>query len=266
MGCLSVTVNSLPGLVIISGDGSICQGDTATYTALATNATSYTWKLPDGWIINSGQGTASVSITAGSNSGRVYATPSNSCGDGSSQYFAVIVNVHPDMPAKIYGETNPELYRTYEYSVEIVAGADNYLWQVKEGNLVNKRSQAIVTWNALGTQQLSVNSENECGESASAVLLVDVQPTYVEPITGDNTKVYPNPSTGILTIKLRSGSNQCIRVSLTDITGHQVYIKEIREFDPIRELTIDISHLSYGIYTLTLSNSDFIEIKKIIRK
>lgn len=49
----------------------------------------YNWSVPSGWIINSGQNTNVIDVTANNNSGFVTVTPSNDCGDGPSSTIYV---------------------------------------------------------------------------------------------------------------------------------------------------------------------------------
>ncbi len=51
----------------------------------------YQWTVPSDWTISAGQGTNSITINAGSIDGDVVVTPSNSCGNGTSQSLSVDV-------------------------------------------------------------------------------------------------------------------------------------------------------------------------------
>ena len=76
----------------ISGNASICAGATQTYTIPpVANATSYTWTVPAGWTINSGQGTTGLTATPGS-SGTICVTATNLCGTSAATCFNVTVN------------------------------------------------------------------------------------------------------------------------------------------------------------------------------
>jgi len=83
---VQVTINppapSAPGA--ITGPSTASPNSTGiTYSiAPVTNATSYEWSVPMGWTLNSGQGTTSISVTAGSlgQNGYITVSASNSCG------------------------------------------------------------------------------------------------------------------------------------------------------------------------------------------
>jgi len=70
---------SAPG--IISGPSEPDIGFTAGYSIDAvTGATSYTWTVPVGWTIDTGQGTTSISVTVGAGEGEIAVEASNACG------------------------------------------------------------------------------------------------------------------------------------------------------------------------------------------
>jgi hypothetical protein len=55
------------------------------------NASSYTWTVPKGWTISSGQGTTSLQVIAGKTgqNGNLTVTASNTCGTSAAQNLAV---------------------------------------------------------------------------------------------------------------------------------------------------------------------------------
>jgi hypothetical protein len=66
---------------VISGPSAPTINTTVNYSILAAaGASSYTWTVPVGWTINSGQGTTTINITAGTNAGNITVTATNSCG------------------------------------------------------------------------------------------------------------------------------------------------------------------------------------------
>jgi hypothetical protein len=69
-----------------------CNYDNIQYSITAVaEATSYTWTVPDGAMITSGQGTLSILVTFGNASGDVCVTANNDC--GSSEPSCVLVNI-----------------------------------------------------------------------------------------------------------------------------------------------------------------------------
>ncbi len=79
----------------ITGSTSVCAGVTSLgYSVVAvTDATNYTWTLPSGWNIDSGQGSIAITATAGgAGSGNVTVVASNSCGSTNPQ---TVINIFP---------------------------------------------------------------------------------------------------------------------------------------------------------------------------
>jgi PKD repeat protein len=88
----------------ITGNTSPCIGDVETYEVVNDpNVTSYSWSLPTGW---SGSSTTnSITVTVGSSTGTIQVTPTNQCGNGTSQTL-VISTVYPKPTATISGTTS----------------------------------------------------------------------------------------------------------------------------------------------------------------
>jgi hypothetical protein len=85
-----ITTPNAPGS--ISGPVNPCIGSPSNqYVVTEITGVTYTWNTPAGWNITSGQNTASVAVTAGTASGQITATPSNTCGAGPSSSLSVSV-------------------------------------------------------------------------------------------------------------------------------------------------------------------------------
>ncbi len=79
---MRVPPTSAPGS--ITGLATVCTGTSQTYSiAAVTGATNYTWTVPTGWTINSGQGTTSINVTSGTpgQNGNITVVASNNCGN-----------------------------------------------------------------------------------------------------------------------------------------------------------------------------------------
>jgi hypothetical protein len=77
--CLNLSL-APSGFASLSGLGFVNQGMTTTYSVGAfSGATNYTWTIPSGWQLLSGQGTTSITVRTGSTSGNVSVVPSNAC-------------------------------------------------------------------------------------------------------------------------------------------------------------------------------------------
>ncbi|NTW31287.1 MAG: DUF2341 domain-containing protein [Bacteroidetes bacterium] len=74
----------------ISGNAIFCVASGQNYSiSSVSEATTYTWAVPVGASINSGQGTTSISVNFGSSSGNVSVTAGNACGTSAASTLAV---------------------------------------------------------------------------------------------------------------------------------------------------------------------------------
>ncbi|MBK9638109.1 MAG: T9SS type A sorting domain-containing protein [Bacteroidetes bacterium] len=116
------------------------------------DAISYTWIVPAGAIISSGQGTNIISVEFSNSaiSGDICVLASNSCGSSADHCLAITVfNSIPAKPLSIAGNTLPCAGGTgMVYSCPVVANATSYQWTVP--------STATIM-SGQGTNTISVN-------------------------------------------------------------------------------------------------------------
>src|SRR5690606_17675291 len=94
----------------ITGDLDVCINQTnLTYTiAPVANASAYTWTVPTGWTITSGNNTNTITVTAGNSAGTITVRPRNGCGNGPVQSLTVTpVTNPPVVPGPITGTLVP---------------------------------------------------------------------------------------------------------------------------------------------------------------
>ncbi|WP_242921689.1 gliding motility-associated C-terminal domain-containing protein [Pontibacter liquoris] len=145
-------------------------------------ATAYTWSVPQGWQITAGQGTTSITVTAGTAAGdlKVYAT--NTCGQGNSQSLALAPQQLPAAPKLTAGPAEPCNGSSTSYSVEPLANVDSYTWELPQGwTILSGAGTASITVLPTATAgTLKVSAVTACG-TGSATMLV------VTPVTGKPT-------------------------------------------------------------------------------
>jgi hypothetical protein len=82
----------------ISGTAAQCAGLIGQIYSVApvSNATSYSWTVPTGWTITSGNGTRIITVTTGSagQNGNISVTATNSCGTSAARTLAVTVGAN----------------------------------------------------------------------------------------------------------------------------------------------------------------------------
>jgi hypothetical protein len=188
---MAVTVNPGPPATpgIISGGTEQCINKSGlTYSVLAVpNATSYTWTVPTGWTIASGQGTTSITVNTGAaaTNGNLTVTASNSCGSSTAQTMAVVVNSAAPAalvaPIPALGQSNSicPVATNLRYSIPTISNATNYTWNFPSGwTIISGQGTPSVNVTAgvqpVGNKSISVTVTNSCGSSTSPALVIPV--------------------------------------------------------------------------------------------
>ncbi|MBL0340660.1 MAG: proprotein convertase P-domain-containing protein [Bacteroidetes bacterium] len=98
-GCINSTsrcavLYGAPAKGVIQGVSTVCAGQTnLNYSVPAAfGATTYTWTVPSGSTIVSGQGTNAIVVTFGATAGNVAVTAKNTCGNRGTSTFPVTIN------------------------------------------------------------------------------------------------------------------------------------------------------------------------------
>lgn len=175
---LLITVNSAapaqPGP--ITGNSAICAYlANDYYIAPVADATSYTWGVPIGWVINSGGGTGDTAINVSKGSGSdgfITVSASNGCGTSPDQ--SIYVTIDANAPAKtdnVYGIIDPSCPNTvYNLYCDSADYATNYIWVVPAGWTINAgqgtKYVTVTSGNINDDGPISVYAYNACDTSS----------------------------------------------------------------------------------------------------
>lgn len=170
----------------ITGNAFVCPNYNNLVYSIApvNNATSYTWTVPAGWTLQSGQGSTSITVLSGNagQNGNITVTATNSCGTSAASTLAVVVNPGtPETPAEITGPAAVCPGTTgIIYSIAAVANATTYTWTVPTGWTItagqNTTSITVTSGSAGQNGNISVTAGNSCGTSAARSIPVTVNP------------------------------------------------------------------------------------------
>lgn len=231
---VNVLNGSAPVVGNITGDTSFCPASKTYSIAAVPDATGYVWNVSGG-NITAGQGTTSINVNwlqSGSGTVSVFAT--GACSNSLPK--SISVTVKPDAPLQP-GNINglPMICGglSENYSIQSVANSTNYVWGLSGGGTIvtGQGTNAIsVQWGSVaGTYTLSVYAENDCGQSPSRTIQVQVQPAAPVmngTISGDTSlcpgqAVYSIPSIADASAynwNLNSGGNILIGQGTTSVT------------------------------------------------
>jgi PKD-like domain/Secretion system C-terminal sorting domain len=182
---------------VISGSGCVAVGSTQTYSVSPVfRATLYTWTVPVGATITSGQGTNIITVTydAALANGVIKVTPSNICGSAVASSQKDVSNSANGIPAKPATVFGPMVACSYigvgvaTYSVSPVINASSYTWNKPTGaTITSGQGTNIITvtyTTAYSTGQFSVLATNGCGTSSFTYFTVSKTPTVPASVTG----------------------------------------------------------------------------------
>ncbi len=133
-GTIYYTQTTGPANGTVSGPLSVCAGSTQTYTYSGTGWTTYTWTVPAGTTITTGQGTNTITILAGSTPGQICCTPSGACGPGPVACITVSLAPTPTATSTV---VNVSCFGNNNGSATITpapVGTYTYAWSPNVGN------------------------------------------------------------------------------------------------------------------------------------
>ena len=203
---LDLLVSPLPAFAgSISGNALFCEGSIQTYSVTNVPGLTYQWVVPAGWTINGGQGTHTISVNTGINSGNVVLTPLNGCGAGPSSVLAVTVN---PLPAAY---TGPERVICAGASVQIGGPAvpgNAYAWTSIPAGFASALSNPLVapddntTYSLIETTlSTGCSRTNQVNVIANQVITVFITPPSQTICTSASTSIQLSSNISYTTYK-----------------------------------------------------------------
>lgn len=221
----SITVNPLPAAAgNISGSATVCQGVTGvTYSVpTITDATGYTWVLPAGATITSGDNTNSITVDFSTTAvaGNITVTGTNACGSGVvSADFPVAMSLLPSTAGPITGKASVCIGTGgVSYSITPVDEATSYTWTYTgTGATINGNTNPVTIDFASGATSgtLTVVGTNACGNGLPSTNYdITINPLPEGNITvAETSGNTPNDGT------ICAGSSITFTATLTNGTG-----------------------------------------------
>ena len=182
---INLTINcAVPSLGTITSNApaTVCEGTTATYTIpVNTSIQTYTWSVPTGATIQSGQGTNAISVLFGANSGNISVTGTNGCGSAIAS-TPITVNTLPTGVSITGPQTVCAGATNLVYTASPIPNATTYVWTLPNGSTIITATNTITI--AIGVNEtsgnLSVAGNNSCGlGSSSSAFPITINPKPV---------------------------------------------------------------------------------------
>ena len=163
------------------------------------NATTYTWTVPSGWTITSGQGTISITVSTGApgQNGNISVTAGNSCGTSAPQILAVTVSPNAAVTS-VTGLSPLCIGGISVYTANgVVLGGGTGAWSSSNPAVATVSAAGSVTGISAGTCNIIYTITGGCGGTVSAQQSVTINPnasitsvTGLSPLCIGGTSVY----------------------------------------------------------------------------
>jgi hypothetical protein len=156
-----------------------------------------------------------------------------------------------------YGDFQTEILSEHKFLNKLAYGRPNQFFEYKGKDIVFFYEQAFVFYpnaNRYGPDIFAGASSIAAFEKGtflpkSVYSSTEDESIYVEKT---NVRIYPNPSSGLITIDLESDTPAGYKLNLSDLTGQKVFESVLTETDN----TLDLSFLKSGMYIFGLCSDN----------
>jgi hypothetical protein len=239
-----VVVKPSPNVAVFALPPAVCAGKSTNLQA--SGAMTYTWS-------NGSQGGNVNVVPTGNTSYAVMGTGSNGCVASSS--VAVTVNPLPNVQATA---SNLQICKDDELTFT-GTGATSYEWTSNNPAMVLLGSPVVFYLNSSATFTVTGTDANGCQNTQLLSISVDAC-TGIGELSGSGAlNVYPNPTSGQLTVDFGGAGGQ---VTVTDVTGRIITVAETEGYT----LGIDLSSNAAGVYYVKVESGESLRVVKVIRQ
>lgn len=267
------SVPSMPGAITGPVYGQ-CGLTSVPYSiAAVAGATSYLWSLTGSGTITSPTNGTSVTLDfpVVAPSGMLQVTASNAC--GTSAIRKITIMLRPNTPGVITGNTSVCANATEAYVTSGAPSATSYSWTLPGGASIsgpNNGTNVNVIWGPSTAGSLKVAASNACGAGAMRTLVVTMVPCRE---AGSSTEVavndmqlFPNPTSGDITLQFFSAENYNCELVIRDITGRVMMHENILSNAGMNIKSVDMNSFSAGVYLVSLKGQTGEQITRVVRK
>jgi hypothetical protein len=232
-----VTVGTNPVAdVTVNGPLTFCDGASVTLDA-GEGYGSYLW--------SNGATTQQIDVQV-SGIYTVQVTSNQGCG-GNASSTPITVTVYPGLFATVTAVGNT-LNAT-------PADADTYQWYYN-GNPISGANGASYTATQSGNYSVFIEDENGCSDMSS---IVEFSVGINDDIYTQNLELFPNPGSGVFTVRGEFNQNVDLFLNVTNVLGQQLISDEIIKNTATITRTINIDEFANGVYFVRIRINDEVE-------
>ena len=240
-----ITINPSPVAGSITGLSVVCEASSIT---LSDAVAGGGWSASGGAWVSGGLVTGIATGTA-----VITYAVTNTCGTAITTH-TVTVNPLPNSGTITGPSTVCE-----SASITLTDGSPGGVWAINNGNAT--LSGNTVTGVVAGTDTVSYTVSNSCGSTTTVyIITVNTCPNEVSTVNQQNNLyIYPNPTTGELTIATDKGAYNSF--TITNEIGQVVMQQQLSS----ETTNVNIKTLSTGLYYITLKGDSGIRVMKIVK-
>jgi hypothetical protein len=241
----NVFVNPTPDINIYANSPVVCSGSKLDLTAFG--AETYTWSVGGNSPVLSVYPTSNTTYTV---------LGSNAYGCVGTAVSAITVNQLPN----VAGSADRPTVCKGEFITLTGIGANTYTW-ISTSNFLLMGNPVTVAPTVSGSFSMTGMDANGCSSTALVSVGVDACTGINAFDTEDGVNVYPNPTTGEITVAFGNATQKSI--SVTDITGRVIYAANNSTDE---KLNINLRDASNGIYYVKIQTADAVNVIKVVKE
>jgi hypothetical protein len=162
------------------------------------------------------------------------------------------------------GSSGSPLYDNQGRLVGTLTGGDSRC-DTAHINLPDYYGMFSYSWDKNGTDSTEVLKYWLDPDSTNVMSLNGWALGVEENVNNEWVAMYPNPVTNQLNIRMAAGATKSLKVTLYDILGNLQYQRALG-FNENREIQVDVSELSPGIYVVMVNDGNRQVVRKVIKE
>lgn len=251
---IEVVVSAGSTAPTVTSPVTYCDNETAS--ALTATGTSLLWYTS----ATGGVGSSSAPIPSTS-VGASYFVSQTTCGEGARA--EIVITIEPAPTVTVNDGINLICQSTNSHVTLTASGATTYTWLPVTGLNVSTSSSVLASPTSTTTYTVTGTMGN-CSSTAVATVTVDVCDGIEDAYAGTNISVFPNPTTGEVTISISNANFTEAEISVINILGKVVFNNSYDNNAADFNKQINLSDVSNGIYYVKINIDGAIKIEKLI--
>ncbi len=244
----NVVINSSP-IADAGLDVTLCAGDSTTLNA--TGGISYSWS-PSTNLSSSIISNPSANPT--SSTTYVVSVSNGTCADSDT----VVVNVNPTPPVPTITQSNDTLYASPSTGF-------SYQWYLN-GSPISGATNNFYVVPVNGDYTVVITNGLSCNSTSAINTYTVTGLTVITDNSLGSIVVVPNPNSGLFVLNLDIRSEKNLKLYIHNDIGQIVYTQDLSNTGHQQAISMQLSNVESGLYTLTVTDGAYSIMKKLVIK